>query len=64
MKAICEGRANRNDVVQESVGKYREMFAQTVQHIDVLKAVSSSTTFCMAFSLTGWGTVMQTLCSW
>lgn len=40
MKAICAGTTNRNDVVHESLEKYREVYIRTVQQIDVLKAVS------------------------
>jgi DNA topoisomerase-3 len=39
MKDICEGRKTRNDVVQESIDQYREVFTRTSQQIDVLKAV-------------------------
>lgn len=39
MKAICEGRMTRNDVVQTSLDKYRELFVRTAQQMDVLKAV-------------------------
>ena len=37
MKAICEGRATRNDVVQESLEQYREVFTKTQQGIGSLK---------------------------
>ena len=42
MKDICEGRKTRNDVVQESLDQYREVFTRTSQQIDVLKAVRTS----------------------
>jgi DNA topoisomerase-3 len=37
MKAICEGRQTRMDVVQESLDQYREVFVKTQRDIDVLK---------------------------
>jgi len=39
MKAICEGRNTKSDVVEESLGQYREVFITTSRRIDVLKAV-------------------------
>ncbi|KAF2020633.1 DNA topoisomerase 3-beta [Aaosphaeria arxii CBS 175.79] len=42
MKAICEGRSTRNDVVQQNLDQYRAMFNRTTQQINVLKAVSIS----------------------
>ncbi|UPX12690.1 DNA topoisomerase [Ascochyta rabiei] len=38
MKAICEGRTTRNDVVQQNLEQYRAVFNRTVQQISVLKA--------------------------
>ncbi|KAF2712980.1 DNA topoisomerase 3-beta [Pleomassaria siparia CBS 279.74] len=40
MKAICEGRSTRNDVVQQNLEQYRAVFTRTTQQIHVLKAVS------------------------
>lgn len=40
MKAICEGRTTRNDVVQQNLVQYRAVFNRTVQQINVLKSVS------------------------
>lgn len=40
MKAICEGRTTRNDVVQQNLEQYRAVFNRTVQQINVLKSVS------------------------
>jgi DNA topoisomerase-3 len=40
MKAICEGRTTRNDVVQQNLDQYRAVFNRTVQQINVLKSVS------------------------
>lgn len=42
MKAICEGRSTRNDVVQQNLEQYRAVFNRTSQQISVLKAVSRS----------------------
>lgn len=39
MKAICEGRTTRNDVVQQNLEQYRAVFNRTVQQINVLKSV-------------------------
>lgn len=39
MKAICEGRSTRNDVVQQNLEQYRAVFVRTMQQIGVLKAV-------------------------
>ena len=39
MKAICEGRKTKSDVVEESLGQYREVFIITSRRINVLKAV-------------------------
>ena len=39
MKAICEGRTTRNEVVQQNLGQYRAVFTRTVQQINVLKSV-------------------------
>ena len=40
MKAICEGRTSRNDVVQQNLDEYRAVFNRTQQQMQVLKAVS------------------------
>jgi len=40
MKAICEGRSTRADVVHQSLEQYREVFIRTNQQIGVLKDVS------------------------
>ena len=37
MKAICEGRKSRTEVVQESLEQYREVFVKTQLDIQVLK---------------------------
>ncbi|KAH6633732.1 DNA topoisomerase 3-beta [Boeremia exigua] len=38
MKAICEGRTTRNDVVQQNLDQYRAVFNRTMQQIGVLKS--------------------------
>ncbi|KAF2264900.1 DNA topoisomerase III [Lojkania enalia] len=38
MKAICEGRSTRNDVVHQNLEQYRAVFNRTAQQINVLKA--------------------------
>ncbi|KAF1924014.1 DNA topoisomerase III [Didymella exigua CBS 183.55] len=38
MKAICEGRTTRNDVVQQNLDQYRAVFNRTVQQINILKS--------------------------
>ena len=40
MKAICEGRSTRSDVVQVNLEQYRAVFNRTMQQMNVLKAVS------------------------
>lgn len=37
MKAICEGRKSKNEVVHESLDQYREVFVKTQREIQVLK---------------------------
>ncbi|KAF7510603.1 hypothetical protein GJ744_006215 [Endocarpon pusillum] len=37
MKAICEGRKTRSEVVHESIEEYREVFGRTQRNIGVLK---------------------------
>jgi DNA topoisomerase-3 len=46
MKAICEGRSTRNDVVQQNLEQYRAVFVRTQQQINVLKDVSCAHTCC------------------
>lgn len=40
MKAICEGRATKREVLQESLGKYRNVYDQSRDEVNLLKAVS------------------------
>lgn len=39
MKAICEGRTTRAVVLRESITQYRQVFMQTQEKLDVLRAV-------------------------
>ena len=39
MKDICEGRRTKNDVVEESLRMYREVFIKANREIDVLVQV-------------------------
>ncbi|CEJ81921.1 Putative DNA topoisomerase 3 [[Torrubiella] hemipterigena] len=38
MKAICEGRTTREAVLQESINQYRQVFLQSQEKLDVLRA--------------------------
>ena len=40
MKAICEGRKTRREVIEETVEQYRAVYIRTQQRLDVLRAVS------------------------
>ncbi|KAH0542900.1 hypothetical protein FGG08_002760 [Glutinoglossum americanum] len=48
MKAICEGRKTRSDVVEESLGQYREVFIITSRRIDILKMLMKLSGFGQA----------------
>lgn len=48
MKAICEGRKNRREVVQESLDQYRDVYLRVQQQFPVLHEVCDPTT-CMLF---------------
>jgi DNA topoisomerase-3 len=52
MKAICEGRSTRNDVVQQNLEQYRAVFMRTTQQINVLKAVGPTGIYLLNTSLT------------
>ena len=39
MKAICEGRKTRREVIEETVQQYRAVYVRTQQRLDVLRAV-------------------------
>lgn len=40
MKAICEGRMTKDQFLREEIYQYRNVFDQSMQQLDVLKAVS------------------------
>lgn len=40
MKAVCEGRKTRREVIEETVAQYRAVYERTQQRLDVLRAVS------------------------
>ena len=40
MKAICEGRKTREEVVSETIAQYRAVYNRTQQRLNVLQAVS------------------------
>jgi DNA topoisomerase III len=41
MKAICEGRASRGEVVRQSIEQYRAVYTRTTEQMRVLKEVGS-----------------------
>lgn len=45
MKAICEGRTTKQAVLHESLSRYRQVFDQSQEQLNVLKAVSNSNTY-------------------
>lgn len=46
MKAICEGRITRQAVLRESIAQYRQVFLQSQEKLDVLRAVRFLLRFC------------------
>ncbi|KAK1703790.1 DNA topoisomerase [Colletotrichum lupini] len=42
MKAICDGRMTKEAVLRESLGQYRQVFRDSQERLNVLKAVSRS----------------------
>jgi len=40
MKAICEGRTTREDVLRESLRQYKQVYQQSQERLNILKAVS------------------------
>jgi len=42
MKAICEGRKTRQEVVHETIEQYRAVYLRSQQRLDVLQRVSLS----------------------
>jgi DNA topoisomerase-3 len=43
MKAVCEGRKTRREVIEETVEQYRAVYVRTQQRLDVLRAVRHPT---------------------
>lgn len=41
MKAICEGRTTRDAVLRESIASYRQVYDQSQEEVNLLKAVST-----------------------
>lgn len=39
MKAICEGRKTRRDVIEETVEQYRAVYIRTQQRLHLLREV-------------------------
>lgn len=44
MKAICEGRKTKAEVVHETIEQYRDVYVRTQQRLDALRAVSHEKT--------------------
>ena len=42
MKAICEGRKNKREVIQESLDQYRDVYLRVQQQLPMLHAVSGT----------------------
>lgn len=40
MKAICEGRKSKAEVVHETIEQYRTVYIQTQRRLDTLRAAS------------------------
>ena len=49
MKAICEGRKTRREVIDETVEQYRAVYVRTQQRLDVLRTVSAPTTTTLSW---------------
>jgi DNA topoisomerase III len=39
MKAICEGRKTKNEVIHETIEQYRDVYVRTQRHLSALQAV-------------------------
>jgi hypothetical protein len=52
MKAICDGRATRSDVVQQSIEQYRAVYNRTREQMSVLKEVRFTATKSLDNGLT------------
>lgn len=46
MKAICEGRKSRREVIQETLEQYRNVYMRTQQQLPLLHAVSFVCSLC------------------
>ena len=46
MKAICEGRKTRREVVEESLNQYRDVYLRVQQQLPKLHDVSHSSRSC------------------
>lgn len=53
MKDICEGRTNKEMVLRESIGRYRQVFIESQEQVGVLKAVSRHLIVSMRDKLIG-----------
>jgi DNA topoisomerase IA len=40
MKAICEGRKSRREVIDETINQYRTVYVRTQQRLNVMKEVN------------------------
>jgi hypothetical protein len=52
MKAICEGRKTRREVVEESLNQYRDVYLRVQQQLPKLHDVSYSSHCCQDIRLT------------
>lgn len=51
MKAICEGRKTRREVVEESLNQYRDVYLRVQQQLPKLHDVSLSSRSCRGIRL-------------
>ncbi len=51
MKAICEGRTTREDVLRESLRQYKQVYQQSQERLNILKAVSGYIIFAYGLFL-------------
>jgi DNA topoisomerase-3 len=42
MKAICEGRLSKREMLHDTIEQYRNVYMRTQQRLDVLRSVSST----------------------
>ena len=50
MKAICEGRKSKREVVQESIDQYRDVYLRAQRQLPVLQLVSNIRKDCLMLS--------------